>query len=102
MELLYFILYFVVGIIAMGIMYKLYASNKIFSTVMNKIEADDMFNTKGDEFMFVCFGFAFVWPIIIFATLVIYPFVWIKLMYETKWSVNDKNENKNNGKFLEI
>lgn len=98
MEFLYFILYLVVGIIAMGVMYKLYASNKMFSTIMNKIEADDIFKTEGDEFIFICLLFVFVWPLIVVSTVMIYPFVWIKHMYETKWSANDENE----GKFLEI
>ena len=102
MEFLYFILYLVVGIIAMGVMYKLYASNKMFSTVMKKMEADDIFNTKGDEFIFVCLLFVFVWPLIVVSTVMIYPFAWIKHMYETRWSVNNKNDNKNDGKFLEI
>lgn len=98
MEFLYFILYLVVGIIAMGVMYKLYASNKMFSTIMNKIEADDIFKTEGDEFIFICLLFVFVWPLIVVSTVMIYPFVWIKHMYETKWSANDEND----GKFLEI
>lgn len=102
MEFLYFILYLVVGIIAMGVMYKLYASNKMFSTIMNKMEADDIFKTEGDEFIFICLLFAFTWPLIVVSTVMIYPFVWIKHMYETKWSANNKSENKNNEKFLEI
>lgn len=90
-----FLLYVLIGAGIMFALWKLYATNSTFSTIMEQIQADEMFEAEDESFVGVCFIFALCWPLIIGALVLIYPFAMIKYLYDTKWTKDSKQTTKN-------
>lgn len=94
MVLLKIFLYIIFGGLLMGLLFKTYATNKTFSNMCKLLGIDDMFETSGESFVGVCFFFAFLWPFAVVIFIGCFPFVYIKYMYDTKWTKEEEDNDK--------
>lgn len=87
--ILYVFIYIMVGAILLGVMSKLYCSNKKTKEFFDYIDLDIMSGSP-DAYFGYCLAFAFFWPLLCVVFLLFFPFAYIRFMGNKRW------KNKNN------
>ncbi len=83
--ILFILVYFILGVLTLGITIFLYRKNKVFNEVCKILDFDDIFEAKGDSFVGLCLFYGFFWPLSVLVGIVCFPYAFIKWLDENKW-----------------
>lgn len=82
--ILYAFIYIMIGAILLGVMSKLYCSNKKTKEFFDYMNLD-IVGGSTDSYVGWCFTFAVFWPLVCVMLSLIFPFVYIKFMTDKRW-----------------
>lgn len=87
-------LYFIAGVVLMGITLFLYKKNKVFHRLCEIIDVD--FALEVDSFFSLSCFFGFLWPFAVLIAIICFPYAYIKYLNDNDWKIFEKKYYKCN------
>lgn len=88
---LFIVLYFVLGVVLMGLTIFLFRKNNTFKKMCEIVDVDEPLEIKYDgNFVVLSFFYGFLWPIAVSIAVIAFPYAFIKYIDDNDWKIFEK------------